>query len=148
MGTVIFAKTWNDFCQYTSSVKDFVKKISEKNRKNSLHFSCFLLNLKLVLGVVHELRRFRIFGPPLSVWHFLPYERWQKSGHLWTTYPPKPTPLVNVVCERPLKEDTFMWEVSLIIIETTIIPGRKCFGQDMCSTWLIRNAKKKLFDNT
>ena len=102
----------------------------------------FLLNLKLVLGVVHELRRFRIFGPPLSVWHFLPYERWQKSGHLWTTYTPKPTPLVNVVCERPLKEDTFMWEVSLIIIETTIIPGRKCFGQDMCSTWLIRNAKK------
>ena len=61
--------------------------------------------------------------------------------------PPHPTSLVNVVCERPLKEDTFMWEVSLIIIETTIIPGRKCFGQDMCSTWLIRNAKKKLFDN-
>ena len=52
--------------------------------------------------------------------------------------------LVLVNFKLVLKEDAFMWKVSLIIIETTIIPGRKYFGQDMCSTWLIRNAKKKL----
>ena len=50
--------------------------------------------------------------------------------------------LVLVQFQIGVKEDAFMWKVSLIIIETTIIPGRKYFGQDMCSTWFIKNAEK------
>ena len=50
--------------------------------------------------------------------------------------------LVLVQFQISVKEDAFMWKVSLIIIETTIIPGRKYFGQDMCSTCFIKNAKK------
>ena len=42
--------------------------------------------------------------------------------------------LILVQFQIGVKEDAFMWKVSLIIIETTIIPGRKYFGQDMCST--------------
>ena len=47
------------------------------------------------------LTRFWLFWPPTPLrWHFLSYENWQKGQHFWTTYSP---PLVNVVCEQPLR---------------------------------------------
>ena len=49
------------------------------------------------------LTRFLLFWPPTPMhWHFVWYNRWQKSEIFWTTYLPR---LVNVVCERTLNKN-------------------------------------------
>ena len=63
------------------------------------------LRMSLGLRVIHKVRwqLFVFFWPPTPLcWHFLPYKRWQKSQHFWTSYPPL---LVNVVCKRQLTQN-------------------------------------------